>query len=162
MDFVILDDHILENMLAYIADQRAKGLTPTIRVRKAANNRSLAQNKLFRKWIGDIERQSSQSLTYESGRCKMKYFLPLMKLSQNEEAVYHRDYYAHLYRTKGYEYLLNMLGNGWMPSTSLLTVNEFTEALNNMRMTEESENGYILTDPDNYGWRDWMQAYRKM
>lgn len=104
-------------------------------------------------WFKDIADSTGQGLIYEAGRCKMKYFLPMLRASNNERAQFAIELCEMAYRQRGMEYLIKALGEGLIESTRHLKTKEFEAALTEMQAGEAH---HKLTNPDTYGWRVWQ------
>lgn len=153
MKFQLINYEVVGNMMAYINGMIADGKSPLVTVADKKEDRSSAQNRLMHKWFSDIAEQSGHGVIYEAGRCKIKYFLPILRLSTNEKAIFNIDLCELAFKSRGLEYLSKALGEGLIESTRNLKSKEFEEALTNMQIGE-SQN-YKLTDPDKNGfnWR---------
>lgn len=157
MIFQMNDFAVLGNFTTHINKMWAEGKTPLVTVSDKTIDRSKSQNALMHKWFKDIDKSTGHGFVYEGGRCKERYFFPLLKASEDQAAkmAYFtiRVTYKELERRGLIDRFYEMLMNGSLSSTSLLSVKEFTEALRNMQLGEAQ---HKLTNPDTYGMR-WVQ-----
>lgn len=153
MKFQVSNFSILGNLIAHINSLQAEGKSPLVTVSDKTEDRSSAQNRLMHMWFKDIAKSTGHGIIYEAGRCKMRYFLPMLRLSSDEKAQFAIDLCEMAYKQKGQEYLIRALGEGLIESTRHLKTKEFEEALTEMQMGESQ---HKLTDPTIYGMR-WAQ-----
>lgn len=131
----------------------AEGKNPYIEIRDHKEDRSSAQNRTMHKWFKDISRSTKHELWYETGRCKERYFLPLLKQSDRKEA--RQSYWVAMKIKESLELagkpdaFYETLYSGITPSTRFLNVKEFSIAMEHMWQGESQHN---LTDPSKYGW----------
>lgn len=148
MIFQVKDHGVLGNLVAEITKMWAEGQTPLVSIKDQKEDRSRAQNRLMHMWFRDIAKSTGHGMAYEAGRCKHQYFLPILAMSEREEAVIANFVARDLEKRYGYERLLKLLGSSTIATTRFLTVKEFEEALNEMQAGEAHHN---LTNPDVYG-----------
>ena len=146
--YYIRNETIFQNALQEIKEIQENGGFPKVTVTSEKETRSLKQNRLLHTWFRDISRSTGSDLVYESGRCKLTYFVPIMKSSSRERARDLSDIIETVLYQKGYEETVTFLGTNALESTRSLTVKEFSEAL---RMMENSEQEHHLTDPETLG-----------
>lgn len=115
------------------------------------DDRSSAQNRLMQQWFKDINQQSQAGIEYESGRCKIAYFLPVMGRSEDQNVREQCEFLRFIYNERGYEFLCDLLGNSRVESTRIMGVKDFAEALTAMY---RGECQYKLTDPSMQGLND--------
>lgn len=169
MQFLINSDDVLKELVKYVNSQRDKGVTPFVEVGNKKDVRRNAQNRTMHMWFKEISEQTGNGLIYESGRCKISYFLPVMRQSKSSKTTDQIEVLEWIWKSKestifsetgarggGYEFLAMLLGNSHIESTRLLTVEEFATAMNNMQEAERN-NGIILTNPEKYGWEIWRK-----
>lgn len=149
MIFQVKDHGVLGNLVAEITKMWADGQTPLVSIKDQKEDRSRAQNRLMHMWFRDIAKSTGHGMAYEAGRCKHQYFLPILAMSEREEAVIANFVARDLEKRYGYERLLKLLGSSTIATTRFLTVKEFEEALNEMQAGEAHHN---LTNPDVYGF----------
>lgn len=147
MRFIVKDKDSYHNTCVAIRD-KAKEHKSIIVTICEKDDRSSAQNRLMHQWFKDIDKQTKSGVEYESGRCKLSYFLPVMGRSENKEVREACELLRYIYAERGREYLIKVLGQSLVQSTSLLSVKEFAEAMTEMY---RSECGYNLTDPSMQG-----------
>ena len=152
MIFQVKDYQILGNLIAEINRLWTEGKSPLVKIEDKKEDRSKAQNRLMHLWFKDIAKSTGNGVIYEAGRCKIKYFLPVLRYSENEEAKFAIDLCEMIYKQRGYEYLQEALGKSLIESTRKLSVKEFEDALSAMQAGEAEHN---LTDPDKYGLNVW-------
>lgn len=121
------------------------------------DDRSSAQNRLMQQWFKDINHQSQAGIEYESGRCKIEYFLPVMGRSENQKVREQCELLRFIYKERGHEFLSYLLGNSMVESTRLLGVKDFAEALTAMY---RGECQYRLTDPSMHGLNDDLELIK--
>lgn len=148
MIFQVKDHGVLGNLVAEITKMWADGQTPLVSIKDQKEDRSRAQNRLMHMWFRDIAKSTGHGIIYEAGRCKMRYFLPLLRASDDEKAQFAIDLCEMAYKQRGQEYLIRALGESLIESTRHLKTKEFEEALNEMQAGEAHHN---LTNPDVYG-----------
>ncbi len=159
MQFLIRNDEVQDNLIKHLNEIREKGGIPFVEVGNKKDTRRNAQNRLMQQWFSDIDKKTGHGVIYESGRCKMRYFLPLMRHSQDQKCLDQIEFIEWIYRTKrveggegyAFDYLVEKLGSSHIESTRLLSVKLFAQALTNMQEGEAKE-GIILTNPNDYGW----------
>ena len=149
MIFQVKDHGVLGNLVAEITKMWADGQTPLVSIKDQKEDRSRVQNRLMHMWFRDIAKSTGHGMAYEAGRCKHQYFLPILAMSEREEAVIANFVARDLEKRYGYERLLKLLGSSTIATTRFLTVKEFEEALNEMQAGEAHHN---LTNPDVYGF----------
>ena len=147
--FQVNDYEVLGNLNKRINEIWAEGGTPLVKIENKKEERSKAQNRLMHLWFRDIAKSTGHGMAYEAGRCKHQYFLPILAMSEREEAVIANFVARDLEKRYGYERLLKLLGSSTIATTRFLTVKEFEEALNEMQAGEAHHN---LTNPDVYGF----------
>ena len=149
-DYYIRNNDVLQNMLGNIREIQSKGGIPKVTVKNERESRSDQQNNTMQMWFGDIARSTGNDRVYEAGRCKLRYFLPVMKGCANAKSAV--EIIEMLLESRGYEYTCTVLGTSGVKSTRLLSIREFTEALEAMRMGEAE---HYLRDPASCGieWR---------
>lgn len=152
MKYQVINDFVLGNMVAEVKRLMAEGKSPLVTIEDKKIDRSTAQNNLMHLWFRDIANSTKQGITYEGGRCKIQYFLPILRYSKKEKAQFAIDLCELAYRERGYEYLQRALGESFLESTRHLATEEFAEALTNMQMGEAEHN---LTNPELHGYR-WV------
>lgn len=152
MIFQVKNYEVLGNLVAQINKMWAEGKTPFVEIKDKKIDRSTAQNNLMHLWFRDIANSTKQGITYEGGRCKIQYFLPILRYSKKEKAQFAIDLCELAYRERGYEYLQRALGESFLESTRHLATEEFAEALTNMQIGEVEHN---LSDPVKFGFEVW-------
>lgn len=152
MIFQVNDYAILGNMIARINKMWADGKTPIVTISDKKIDRSSAQNRLMHMWFRDIAKSTKHGIVYEAGRCKYQYFLPILAMSEREEAVIASFVARETEKRVGYERFLKVLGSSVIGTTRFLTVKEFEEALTAMQFGEAEHN---LTNPELHGYR-WV------
>ena len=151
MKYQITGFEVIGKMMAQIHEMVAQGKKPFVTITEENNDRSLAQNKTLHMWIRDIAKSTGNDVVYEAGRVKIQYFLPVLRSSQNEKAKFAIELCEEVYRKMGYETLSKALGTSVIQSTRVMTVAEFSEALEMMAVGEA---GHNLTDPSQHGY-EW-------
>ncbi|MGL5261151.1 MAG: hypothetical protein ACRC9P_02075 [Bacteroides sp.] len=149
MKYQITGFEVLGNMIAKVNELVAKGEKPFVTISTKSQDRSYAQNKVMHMWFADISKSTGNDIQYEAGRCKIQYFLPVLRRSDNPEADFVIELCEGVYRNNGYEVLSKALASSAIKSTSIMTVKEFTEALEAMR---EGEREHQLRDPSVFGY----------
>lgn len=152
MIFQVKNYEVLGNLVAQINKMWAEDKSPLIEIKDKTEDRSKAQNRLMHMWFRDIAKSTGHGVIYEAGRCKYQYFLPLLILSQKEEAVIASFVAQETEKRVGYERFLKVLGTGVIGTTRFLTTQEFAEALTNMQIGEVEHN---LSDPVKFGFKVW-------
>lgn len=155
MKFIINKDmgskrfEVIGSLTSYIHSQEEDLI---ITVENKAEDRSSAQNRLAHKWYKEISSSTGHELWYETGRCKERYFLPLLKMSENETS--RQAYWVamtikqRLIKAGKSDAFYEVLYSGLAPSTRFLSVKEFSTALEHMQQGEAIHN---LTSPLHYG-----------
>lgn len=146
--YYIRDNAILHNMLAEVRDIQQAGGSPKVAVSNGREARSHKQNRLLHRWFRDITNSSGNDLASEAGRCKLTYFLPVLRASEKEDARLAAEIIDTIWRERNYEYAVQALGTSAIASTRTLPAKEFAQALTAMQ-TGEAE--HFLTDPETYG-----------
>lgn len=149
-EFYIRDNNILQNALGAIRTIMDKGGTARVKVTDEKETRRDRQNRVMQMWFADIANVSGNGVVYEAGRCKLQYFLPVMRASDKARET--ASLIDALLQVRGYEVVSRALGTSAIASTRELTVRQFAEALEMMR---EGERQYPLRDPATYGIDDW-------
>lgn len=152
MIFQMNDFAVLGNFTARINEMWAEGKVPMVTISDKKVDRSTAQNRLMHMWFKDIAKSTGNSVTEEAGRCKFMYFLPVLGASENEDSRHAAEFLRMVWKERGYEYLVNVLGRSLAESTRLMSVKEFEQALTEMQIGEAQHN---LTNPDIYGFKVW-------
>lgn len=145
--YYIRNETILQHMLEEVRGIQKKGGSPKVSVSDQKATRSFKQNRLMHTWFQDISKSTGNDLVLEAGRCKMTYFVPVMKSSEREHARELCDIIDTIIYQKGYEDTVKFLGTGALESTRSLTVKEFSQAMFSM---QDGENEHNLTDPEVY------------
>lgn len=147
MKYHIINNSVFQNMIAEVRGIVANGKTPIVSVSDKKESRSQAQNRLMQQWFKDIANVTCNDIIYEAGRCKYRYFLPIMQYSEHEEpreAFEIIKEFEAFKGAEGYEIITNALGRSMIASTRTLKVKEFAVALTMMQEGEYMNN---LTDP---------------
>ena len=150
--YQVINFDILGKLIARINEMKSAGKSPLVTVEDKTEDRSGAQNRLMHMWFKDIAKSTGNSVTEESGRCKFMYFLPVLGASENEDSRHAAEFLRMVWKERGYEYLVNVLGRSLAESTRLMSVKEFEQALTEMQIGEAQHN---LTNPDIYGFKVW-------
>lgn len=159
-DYKIDSNSTWQRVLSIISAARKESVTLYVTLTDVKPLRSLRQNRLMHKWFKDIDNCTHQGFEYEAGRCKIAYFLPIMREYANtvsakkseqkriDKCKAQIELFEMIFREKGYEYLCRALGESRIESTRLLDVKHFAQALTNMQLGEAE---YPLTEPEMYG-----------
>ena len=152
MKYQITSANVICDLLIKINELLAEGKKPFVTISEANNDRSLAQNKTLHMWIREIAERTGNDIVYEAGRVKIQYFLPVLRTSESDKAKLAIDICEGVFKARGYEALSVALGTSIIASTRVMSVKEFSTALE-MMYAKESIHG--LTDPESKGyyWR---------
>ena len=122
---------------------RARSLPVTVSIAKGVN-RSTEQNRLQRKWLGEIAEQLGDQTTEEvRGYCKLTMGVPIMR-EANEVFC---EKYDRIVKPHSYEEKLEMMMEPLdFPVTRLMTTRQKTQFLDHMQQHFAAQ-GVRLTDP---------------
>lgn len=155
--YQISNYEVLGNFIKKVNAMWSEGKDPLVTIQDKKEDRSKAQNRLMHMWFRDIAKSTKHGRVYEAGRCKYQYFLPILAMSEREEAVIANFVARDLEKRYGYERLLKLLGSSTIATTRFLTVKEFEEALTAMQFGEAEHN---LTNPELHGYR-WVHDSKR-
>lgn len=151
--FQIKDYAVLGNFMKRLHELWSDGEEPFVEIKVKKDDRSNAQNRTMHLWFKEIAESTKHELWYEVGRCKERYFLPVLKASDRKEAK--QAYWIAMTIKKRLievgkpEAFYETLYSGATPSTRFLSSKEFSIALEHMYQCEAEHN---LTNPGDYGW----------
>ena len=132
-----------EDRRALIRHLEAQSLPLTVTIGKGGK-RSLKQNALQRKWVGEIAGQlGDQTLEEVRGYCKLTIGVPILR-AENEEF---REAYDATVRPLPYELKLKLMMEPFdFAVTRKMNTKQFTAYLDGVHR-HFSEKGIVLTDP---------------
>lgn len=148
---------VLGNFVKEINKMWNEGKDPLVTIQDKREDRSKAQNRLMHMWFRDIAKSTKHGIVYEAGRCKYQYFLPILAMSEREDAIIASFVAKETEKRVGYERFLKVLGSSVIGTTRFLTVKEFEEALTAMQFGEAEHN---LTNPELHGYR-WVHDSKR-
>lgn len=144
--WIIKDDRQKANAAAALATCPVNPDRPFyVQIKEYDENRSLAQNRLFHQWCGEISKQGQEYTPIQvKARAKLSWGVPLL--------IPEDEVFAELWRLINeqcsHEKKLEML-EGAVPVTSKLGTKLMSQFLNDMQRTSSMK--YQLTDPSMYG-----------
>ena len=107
--------------------------------------RSLKQNRLYRKWLGELAEQGDLTAARYNGYCKLHFGVAIMKVADADYADYYDEFIKNIY---SYEQKIDIMSGdyGW-PVTSLMDTKQFKEFLDTVHEHFTTQ-GFSLTDPE--------------
>lgn len=107
--------------------------------------RSLAQNRLYHKWIGELAKQIQGHTTVDvEAYLKLHFGVPILR---SQDADY-KEFYDRCVKPRDYEIKLEMMKPPYgFPVSSEMTTKQMTEYLDKIH-SESIKSGFQLTEPE--------------
>lgn len=141
-----LDPKRLSRIGQIVCDMTKQGNVKVV-ISDKNETRSMKLNRTFNMICGDIAKKTGHGVSYERGRCKDSYFLPIFIAKYRDKKPIEHWTIQMALKNLDYEQRIKFLAADIVPLTSAMNNKDFSECLNEM-LNCESHN--ITRHPDDY------------